>query len=145
MNYSQKAARVFEIVDYILLIPAALGVLVASLMVFSVPLFTLVIWTIAGFGVALLIGYCRHSRGRLSERKVSMLWFGTIFYNSIPMMFAAYFVYKYFTSAYEAISYEHIEPLWWLVWGTLAAWWTTAVFVPANALYQNYKANQKYL
>jgi len=145
MNYSQKAARVFEIVDYFLLIPAALGVTVASLMIFSVPLFTLLIWVIASLGLTLLSGYRRHSRGTLSERKVKMLWLGTIFYNSTAMLFAAYFIYEFFTVEYGWQEYRHVSTEAVLIWAMSAAWWTTAVFVPANALYKNYKASQKYL
>ena len=144
MNYSQKAARVFEIVDYILLLPAGFGVLVASLFVFAAPAFALMIWTIAGFGIWLLVGYFKHSRGRLSERKVSLLWLGTICYNSIPLLWVGFYVWKYIDwSIVRSLRDGNLGGGWF--WLTLAVWWATAVFVPANALYKNYRQAEKFV
>jgi len=143
MNYSQKVARVFEIVDYILLIPAAFGVLMATLMMSESLAFTLIIWTITALGIVLLVGYFKHSRGRLSERKISLLWFGTIFYNSIPLLFTLYFLYIYLTDNGPDSLYRDNGLL--VIFGMFGVWWAIAVFAPAKALYSNYRETQKYL
>lgn len=88
-TYSQKIARVFEIADYILLLPAILGVLLATL---AFSGFTLIIYGIFIAGVILLIGYRRHWRGNLSSENLIALWTGTAIYNLIlllPCLFAA--------------------------------------------------------
>lgn len=88
-TYSQKIARVFEIVDYILLVPAILGVLLATL-IFSGA--TLIVYGVFISGVLLLIGYRRHSRGNLSPENMTALWMGTAIYNFIlllPCLFLA--------------------------------------------------------
>lgn len=82
-TYSQKVARAFEIADYILLIPAGFGVLLATL-IFS-P-FTLLVYGFFIAGVVLLVGYYKHSRGKLGEDHISALWIATAVYNSILLL-----------------------------------------------------------
>ena len=82
-SYSQKIARVFEIVDYILLLPAVAGVFLATL-IFSVA--TFIVYGIFIAGVILLVGYRRHARGNLSPENLSALWIGTAVYNFILLL-----------------------------------------------------------
>jgi hypothetical protein len=87
-TYSQNVARAFEIADYILLIPAILGAGLATL----IPsIFTLVVYGFFIFGVVLLVGYFKHSRGRLNESSVSVLWIGTAVYNGVLLLPCLYY------------------------------------------------------
>ena len=85
-TYSQRVARAFEIVDYILLIPAAIGALVGFLAIARNPLFTLLIYTVLGVGITLLVGYYKHSRGRLAEKWISALWITTAVFNFLLLL-----------------------------------------------------------
>ena len=80
-TYSQKVARVFEIVDYFLLLPAAVGAAFGFFALFGQPLYGLLIYAVLGVGIALLVGYFKHSRGRLDEKYISVLWLTTAVYN----------------------------------------------------------------
>lgn len=82
-TYSQKIARVFEIVDYILLLPSILGVFLATL-IFSIV--TFLVYGIFIAGVILLVGYRRHARGNLSPENLTALWIGTAVYNFILLL-----------------------------------------------------------
>lgn len=82
-TYSQKVAGVFEIVDYILLLPAILGVLLATLIFSGI---TLIVYGIFVGGVILLVGYRRHARGTLSPDNLSALWIGTAVYNFVLLL-----------------------------------------------------------
>ncbi|HEY8559566.1 MAG TPA: hypothetical protein VIL74_04120 [Pyrinomonadaceae bacterium] len=82
-TYSQKIARMFEIVDYILLPPASFGLFLAVFMVGVSPLIPLLLYAFAGVGFVLLAGYFKHSRGRLADKYVSALWLATAVYNSV--------------------------------------------------------------
>ncbi len=82
-TYSQKVARAFEIADYILLFPAGFGALLATL-IFSG--FTLLVYAFFIAGVVLLVGYYKHSRGKLDESYFSALWVGTAVYNFILLL-----------------------------------------------------------
>lgn len=86
MSFSQKVARFFEVVDFLLLPPAAFGLAFSMLLLGFAPWFPLGIagWFIAG--CFLLRGFFRHSRGRLDERQVSILWYATMGYNLVEMV-----------------------------------------------------------
>ena len=86
MSFSQKVARFFEITDYLLLVPAIFGLMFSLLLIGSAPWFTLIIAASFAAGCYLLIGFFRHSRGRLSDSKVSRLWLATIVYNMIDLI-----------------------------------------------------------
>ncbi len=92
-TYSQKVARVFEIVDYFLLLPAGVGALVGFFALFGQPLYGLLIYTVLGVGIALLVGYFKHSRGRLDEKYISALWLTSAVYN-----FLLFLPWLYFTA-----------------------------------------------
>jgi hypothetical protein len=88
-TYSQKIARVFEIADYILLVPAVGGALLATL----IPsLLTVLVYAFLLVGCALLVGYFRHSRGMLEEGYVSALWITSAVYNLILLLPCLYYV-----------------------------------------------------
>ena len=82
-TYSQKIARVFEIVDYILLLPAIPGVLLATL---AFSALTFIVYGVFIVGVLLLVGYRRHARGALGPENFSMLWIATAVYNFILLL-----------------------------------------------------------
>lgn len=93
-TYSQRIARVFEIICYVLLAPTILGLIY--------PVFFLIIGALArsaemfffGFipfltvapGIVLLFGYFKHSRGRLKEKNIPALWIGTAVYNFLLLL-----------------------------------------------------------
>jgi hypothetical protein len=83
MSYSQKVARFFEITDYLLLIPATMGLLY-SLALF--PVLPMIVGSWYAAGCLLLHGFFRHSRGRLSDKGVTMLWLATIGYNLVDLV-----------------------------------------------------------
>lgn len=85
-NFSQKVARFFEIVDYVLLLPATLGFLY-SLMLF--PVGPLIIGGWYALGCLLLRGFRLHSRGRMSNTDAARLWGFTLGYNLIELLVLA--------------------------------------------------------
>lgn len=85
MTFSQSLARVFEIVDYVLLAPAFCGLMLSLMVVGTAPWFTLIIAGWFTLGCLLLRGFFRHSRGRLSSDQVTLLWLATIGYNMIDL------------------------------------------------------------
>ena len=87
-TYSQKVARAFEIADYILLIPAILGAVLATL---TASVLALAVYAVFVVGVILLVGYYKHSRGRLDESYFSALWIGTAIYNLIFLLPCLYY------------------------------------------------------
>lgn len=86
MSFSQKVARFFEIVDYLLLAPAIVGLMFALMLAGSAPWFTMIIAVSFAAGCYLLSGFFRHSRGRLSDAKIPRLWGATIVYNLIDLI-----------------------------------------------------------
>lgn len=126
---SQKIARAFEIVDYILLVPSIGGLLLGLVMLggggggngrsegLMVALAIIAAFTI---GVTLLVGYFKHSRGTLSAGGTRALWIGTIFFNGLFLAPSLYFLFNGTTEndINEIIS----SPLGWLM-----IWWTTAI------------------
>src|SRR5215203_4339792 len=94
-TYSQRVARGFEIVDYFLLLPAAVGVLVGISAIFKEPLVGLLILITIGIGLFLLVGYFKHSRGILDESYIPALWITTAVFN-----FILFLPWLYFASVY---------------------------------------------
>ena len=70
-TYSQRVAGAFEIVDYVLLIPAAIGAFVGLLAIAWSPLFTLLMYTVLIIGIVLLVGYFKHSRNTLDSKYIA--------------------------------------------------------------------------
>ena len=85
-TYSQKVARVFEIIDYFMLFPAGIGVLVGLFLLYANPLYTLLLYAFLTFGIFLLVGYFKHSRGTLDEKYFSALWLTTAGYNLVLLL-----------------------------------------------------------
>jgi len=90
-TYSQKVARVFEIVDYFMLFPAGIGALVGLVFLSKSPGIAFLIYAILAVGIALMVGYFKHSRGTLDESYFSALWITTAIYNFIPLLPCLYF------------------------------------------------------
>ena len=91
-TYSQKVARVFEVIDYLMLLPAGIGFLVGFVLLWTNPLYTLLLYTFLISGIVLLVGYFKHSRGWLDEKYFSALWLTTAGYNFVlllPSLYAA--------------------------------------------------------
>jgi hypothetical protein len=93
-TYSQKVSRVFEIICYLLLIPTFVSLIYPFIMFVSgltsgqgeLALIGLLPFAIVGVGIALLIGYYKHSRGFLEEKKVPALWMTTAIYNLLLLL-----------------------------------------------------------
>ena len=97
-TYSQKIAGVFEVLSYILMIPAAFGLFYGLLMlltglkrgVAAETLLGLTPFVLAAVGVTLLVGYHKHARGRLAPNRVFALWMATAVFNlllALPWLF----------------------------------------------------------
>jgi hypothetical protein len=89
-TYSQKVARIFEIIDYLMLLPAAVGALFGLALLGANPLYTLLLYTFLLIGLVLLVGYFKHSRGRLDEKYFSGLWLTTAGYNFVLLLPSLY-------------------------------------------------------
>lgn len=91
-TYPQTVARVFEIVGYILLLPAILGVFFAFASLPQRPLTGALMFAVLLVGFVLLVGYKLHARGLLDEKYVSSLWVATAILNSfllLPCLYSA--------------------------------------------------------
>ena len=139
---SQKIARVFEIVDYFLLVPTVAGLFFGIAMlsdVNSLP-FGLAICAVFTIGMTLLVGYFKHSRGRLSEKSTVALWVGTIVFNGLFLLPSLYFS---FINGGESSSRNELFEIVFSPYGWIIGWWTIAISGSIVAL-STYKTNQKY-
>jgi hypothetical protein len=110
-TFSQKAARVFEVVGYLLLVPAILSLIfpfmmaIASLASLQIHLFVMILipFFIFGLGIILLGGYIKHPRGILDEEKIIPLWGGTLVYNVLPLLPVFYQIFTFI--AFRVILY----------------------------------------
>lgn len=134
---SQKIARVFEIADYILLVPSTLG-LAASLILGGGAI---AVFTIYVGGVVLLVGYFKHSRGKLSAGGVRALWIGTILFNGLFLAPSLYFIFR---SGTETNSQNNLNEIIFSPYGWLLIWWTLAVGGAIIAL-GDYKEKTKFI
>ena len=98
-TYSQNVARAFEIADYILLIPAIFGAILATVIPSGL---TLLVYGFFMVGVVLLVGYYKHSRGKLDEFYFPALWIMTAVYNFVLLLPCLYYV----AVMYQSISFE---------------------------------------
>jgi hypothetical protein len=93
-TYSQKVARVFELICYVLLIPAIISLIYPAIAVFGgllqgraeVFFVGLIPFGIAGVGVILLIGYHKLAENELDENLFSTLWIATAIYNFLLLL-----------------------------------------------------------
>lgn len=150
-TFSQKIARVFEVVGYLLLVPAILSliypffVLVASLFTLQIHFFmmSLIPFLIFGLGLTLLIGYFKHSRGTLSEEKTIPLWVGTFFYNALPLLPIFYQILTNL-DAYQNFNFQGRLPLFSFFCILLVLWWAAAVLLSIGAIFSELRENQLY-
>ncbi len=99
-SLSQKIARLFEIVNYILLIPTTFieifALFYGAALIFSAGATAILFFvpsTLAySFGGLLLYGYYKHWRGEISEHYAVWLWIGTIIFNLFPSALLLYFL-----------------------------------------------------
>ena len=109
-TYSQKVARVFEIIDYLMLFPAAIGALVGLVLLKQNPLYTLLIYGFLTLGIVLLVGYFKHSRATLDEKYFSALWLITAAYNLVLLIPTLYWAsYLLQTGDFKDYSGQHTD------------------------------------
>lgn len=144
-TFSQKIARVFEIVDYFLLVPSLAGLLFGVAMLGdknSFP-FGLAICAVFTIGTTLLVGYFKHSRGRLSEKSTVALWIGTIFFNALFLLPVIFFTIREinlgsFLSGNNISSIFTLSPV-----SLITLWWAFAIVGSIVAL-KDVRLSQKY-
>lgn len=92
---SQKIARVFSIINVVLLIPTTLFELywvglglsvIFNQSDFGIPWLLLPILTPYVLGGLLLFGYFKCANGKLSKSSSILLWLGTFFFNAVPIL-----------------------------------------------------------
>lgn len=158
-TFSQKAARVFEIVGYLLLLPGTLWLLVSFMLVLMVIvdfrleyipyqililLGTLTPSIIYSLGILLLTGYFKHSRGTLGENKIIPLWLGTFFYN-LPPLLAVIYQIIIMPKDYQNIDFQEFLSPYTLLSLSLVFWWIIAVLISVGAIYSELNKYKKYL
>jgi hypothetical protein len=154
-TFSQKIARIFEIVGYLWLIPSIYMLFFALvLMLYSIAflangsvvglvgiLIGVIPFVIFGFGVFLLRKYYKHSRGLLDEEEILPLWFITLIFNLVFLLPAIYFY-----SVSPPVDFLDIDAAQYgtLLIGILTPfWWAAAVVLSGAAIVSEIK-NQKY-
>ena len=150
-TFSQKVARVFEVVGYLLLVPAILSLIypllfvVGSLFSLQIPylVISLIPFLIFGLGIALLAGYVKHSRGTLDEEKIIPLWVGTLFYNVLPLLPVIYQILMKSDGLYN-FSYQQLLSPFALFCIFLVLWWIAAVSLSIGAIFSELTENRQY-
>ncbi len=104
-TYSQKVAGAFEVVDYFLLLPAAVGALTGLFFLAYSVFYALLIYAMLISGIVLLVGYFKHSRGTLNSKYISALWITTAVYNFVFLMPALYWT----ATIYQKMSSEGLN------------------------------------
>lgn len=123
-TYSQKLARFYEIASYVFLF---LGICTASFFVLLAFLFThtdgpettqdgfdyvyllliiiplLPVVLIFLFAVTLLVGYFRHSRGRLSAGMTTVMWIATSVYTLMFLLLRIYFFLTFWSFSFQTL------------------------------------------
>lgn len=133
-TFSQKAALIFEVVGYALLIPATLSILLTLIFPFLIfiPLF------FTAIGVVLLVGYYKHSRGLLGKGKIIPLWLATLLFNGLPLLPVLKFVLT-FDSGRRSTFEDGAGRLYFV----LAFWWIIAVALSAASVWDELKIRSK--
>ena len=122
-TFSQKSARFFEIVCYILLIPALISIF---LTLAEAGVLVLIPLVITGLGLVLLSGYRRHARGTFDKDKLSLLWLGTLIYNGIPLT-PIFYQFIFNPDTIKRLTLEDFYNLPVLLITLLILWWIIAV------------------
>lgn len=134
-TFSQKAARFFEIVCYVLLAPAVFSIIftvVYGAILFFIP------FAITCFGVLLLHGYRKHARGTLDEDKLSLLWFGTFIFNAIPL--APVFYQVVLNSKKAGVTNPLFLDPFIIGFSLLTLWWIIAVSLSVTLILDIFKS-----
>ena len=139
-TFSQKVARVFEVVGYLLLIPAILSLIYSLIFVFVLGLIVFLIFCL---GIVLLAGYVKHSRGTLDEEKIIPLWVGTLFYNVLPLLPVFYQILMK-SDEFHNFSYQQLFSPFALFCIFLVLWWIVAVSLSIGAIFSEITENQQY-
>ena len=150
-TFSQKVARIFEIVGYVMLIPALISLIYPLLMLlgslaelrFDLFLYCSIPFILFGIGTTLLVGYIKHSRGTLDEGKIIPLWGGTFFFNCLFAVPTFYFSLSWLTNVKNIQTEQFLNPFA-LVYLFIIFWWFCAVFLSVVAAVSVFR-NQKYL
>lgn len=150
-TFSQKAARVFEVVGYLLLVPAILSLIfpfmmaIASLASLQIHLFVMILipFFIFGLGIILLGGYFKHSRGTLDEDKIIPLWGGTLVYNVLPLLPVFYQIFMK-SDEFHHFRYQQLFSPFALFYIFLILWWIVAVSLSIGAIFSELRENQQY-
>lgn len=147
---SQKIAGAFEIVGYLWLLPSLIS-LFYPLLILIVSVFTLqpvgIIFGLLSLlpfslGMWLLVGYNRHSRGLMKERKkIFRLWYATMAFNWLFLAPAAYF---YFQALFSEDGFRARDVVAVVVYSLLIFWWAAAIILSAVAVVSENRAAQKY-
>lgn len=159
--YSQKLAGLFEIVDYLLLIPILwIGILYVIPIVLYVGLFAFAylfsgnyifgatflavcptVFAVFAFGVRLMVGCSRHSRGELDKNRVDKLWISTICFNALFFFPSFYLNLQcWLTEDYCLESFSNsnnelkILSEFSTVFVVLTVWWAIAIVTSFAAL-----------
>lgn len=136
-SFSRKASVVLMGVGYLLLVISVPALFAAGLIFFAsflagAPggvLFGSVPFFFTGIGVALLIGYKRHSEGRLAVEYRVPLWLGSIVFNVCPL--AAAFLYAARTPFSKLVADGTVAL------APFAIWWAAVVIVSIVALFEH--------
>jgi hypothetical protein len=150
-TFSQKVARIFEIVGYVMLLPSIISLIYPLLMLlasiaslrFELFLYCSIPFILFGIGTTLLVGYFKHSRGILDERKIIPLWGGTFFFNCLFLVPTFYFSFGWLTNVRDFQTEQFSNPFV-LVYLAVFFWWFCAVFLSVVAAVSVFR-NQKYL
>ena len=129
-SFSQKAAGVFEIVGYLLLIPSFLGLFYSLFFIVLFP-FTILAFSL---GTILLIDYSKHSRGTLDEEKIIPLWYKTLIFNMLPLLPVIYLVIVK-SSDFDYLNCQRDVSFFTLFFMFLVLWWIIAVSLSITAIY----------
>jgi hypothetical protein len=141
-TFTQKVARLFEIVDYLLIVPATLGLGVGLLMAFSAatggaPLGLL--WVIALLapyllGCYLFHGFFRHSRGRGFRGGPAVLWALTALFNVPHFLYSAFIFRTLLAQPDGGLWMAGLSSLWFGAVVFLSAWcWRKTLLDGAEA------------
>jgi hypothetical protein len=170
-TYSENIARLFEIVNYFLLLPIIIccifwviplliygGILSFAALfsrkhfIFGVLFFLIyfILFALLIFGFTLMIGYFRHSRGKLNSGEVDKLWIKTLCYNAI-FFFPSFYLNlqcwlteKCYADSLNQ-SYNELQILGKLspVFVLLTFWWGIAIILSLIALFTNKQSDAR--
>lgn len=137
-TFSQKAAQIFEIAGCLFLIPAIISLFFPILLFFGglialrpeISILALIPILIFGIGLVLFIGYVKHWRGTLGERKILPLWSATFLFNFWPMIILAVLFYSDARQRSESLNFFSV---------LLIFWWMTACCLSLTAVYDELK------